>query len=295
MHYPKLTDIRIEEISHSYEDFLYRTPIKFGGVALDRVTLLNVDCVVRTGRRPDRSRLRLDAAGQRLVVPVASADLRDHARRHEGAGRAHRPAHRRLPGSRPSHRPDLGAGAGVSQGRRGRLPAAAAGRADPAAVHPGRRQPLRRRPARRLRQGHGLNCYHTYGPDFMSHDLAHYLGAEFRGRTPGPLHRPRAQAAHAAVSPGRALDPIEAGDISQRIGDGLPETLPEWIPFNGLTHIKIKLNGDDLDWDVDRVVRVDRASAEAQKQRGVDDLVLFARFQRALPPRRLPAGVPAAG
>src|SRR5262249_21731904 len=42
-------DIRIESVSHSYEDFLYRTPIKFGGVAVDRVTQLNVEVQVRTG------------------------------------------------------------------------------------------------------------------------------------------------------------------------------------------------------------------------------------------------------
>src|SRR5262249_25062429 len=44
----KATDVRIEHIQHSYEDYTYRTPIKFGGVALDRVTLLNVECRVRT-------------------------------------------------------------------------------------------------------------------------------------------------------------------------------------------------------------------------------------------------------
>ena len=36
----KPTDIHIEEVTCAYEDFLYRTPIKFGGVALDRVTLV---------------------------------------------------------------------------------------------------------------------------------------------------------------------------------------------------------------------------------------------------------------
>src|SRR5262245_34884372 len=42
------TDIRIRDVSFSYEDHLYRAPIKFGGVALDRATLLNVECVVET-------------------------------------------------------------------------------------------------------------------------------------------------------------------------------------------------------------------------------------------------------
>jgi L-alanine-DL-glutamate epimerase-like enolase superfamily enzyme len=42
----------------------------------------------------------------------------------------------------------------------------------------------------------------------------------------------------------------------------------EWIPANGLTHLKIKLAGDDLRWDVERVVGVERVAAEAQAQRG---------------------------
>jgi L-alanine-DL-glutamate epimerase-like enolase superfamily enzyme len=67
-----------------------------------------------------------------------------------------------------------------------------------------------------------------------------------------------------------ALDPLEAADVSKAVHDGLPETLPEWIDFNGLTHIKIKLNGDDLRWDVERVIRVERIAAEVQKRRGVD-------------------------
>src|SRR6266508_2011794 len=45
---PRPTDVRIEAVEHGFEDFLYRTPIKFGGVALDRCTLLNVHCTVRT-------------------------------------------------------------------------------------------------------------------------------------------------------------------------------------------------------------------------------------------------------
>src|SRR5262249_2967914 len=44
----KSTDIRIDDVAFSYEDYRYRTPIKFGGVATDRVTLLNVNCQVRT-------------------------------------------------------------------------------------------------------------------------------------------------------------------------------------------------------------------------------------------------------
>ena len=41
--------VRIEEVRFSYEDFRYRTPYRFGAQTVDRVTLLNVDCTVRTG------------------------------------------------------------------------------------------------------------------------------------------------------------------------------------------------------------------------------------------------------
>src|SRR5262249_38423289 len=40
-------DIRIESMRFDYEDYLYRTPIKFGGSVVNRVTLINVHSVVR--------------------------------------------------------------------------------------------------------------------------------------------------------------------------------------------------------------------------------------------------------
>ncbi|MFT5526182.1 MAG: L-alanine-DL-glutamate epimerase-like enolase superfamily enzyme, partial [Pirellulaceae bacterium] len=42
----------------------------------------------------------------------------------------------------------------------------------------------------------------------------------------------------------------------------------EWIVADGLTHLKIKLAGDDLEWDVQRVVAVDAVATETQTQRG---------------------------
>src|SRR5262245_31670907 len=42
------SNIRIKDVRLATEDFRYRTPIKFGGVAVDRVTLLNVEIDVET-------------------------------------------------------------------------------------------------------------------------------------------------------------------------------------------------------------------------------------------------------
>ena len=43
----KSTDIRVDNVTFGFEDFKYRTPIKFGGTEVDRVTLLNVNATVR--------------------------------------------------------------------------------------------------------------------------------------------------------------------------------------------------------------------------------------------------------
>ena len=44
----KPTDIRIDEFSVDYQEFPYRTPYKFGGREIDRVTVLNGHCAVHT-------------------------------------------------------------------------------------------------------------------------------------------------------------------------------------------------------------------------------------------------------
>src|SRR5438094_128242 len=42
------TDIRIDDVSCGFEDYRYRRPYKFGGHEVDRATVLNVHCAVRT-------------------------------------------------------------------------------------------------------------------------------------------------------------------------------------------------------------------------------------------------------
>jgi L-alanine-DL-glutamate epimerase-like enolase superfamily enzyme len=71
--------------------------------------------------------------------------------------------------------------------------------------------------------------------------------------------------------------------ITKRVDDGLPETLSEWINYNGLTHFKIKLNGDDPNWDVERVLHVDRVTTETQKKRGVQDWFYALDFNERCP------------
>jgi hypothetical protein len=60
-----------------------------------------------------------------------------------------------------------------------------------------------------------------------------------------------------------SLDPLSTDDLNRRVGDGLPETLEDWIKLQQLTHLKIKLTGKELDADVGRVVEIDRIAMRA--------------------------------
>ncbi len=265
----KPTDIRIAEIRHSYEDFIYRSPIKFGGVAVDRVTLLNVECRVRTTAGKTARGFGSMPLSNVWAFPSRVLDYDTTL----GAMKTLADRIDRIAGActETGHPIDLGcllepeyerAAAGLTQESHlaepiPRLATMVVASAFDAAVHDA------------FGKLHGLNCYHTYGPDFLEHDLGHYLGSEFQGerldhyiaQTP----QPRMPLYHLVG----ALDPLTAADVTRPVGDGLPETLPEWIRYNGLTHIKIKLNGDDLSWDVERVAGVDRVTEETQRQRGV--------------------------
>lgn len=263
------TDIRIRELTTETEDFRYRTPIKFGGTVLDRVTILNVRSVVETregrsargfGSMPlgnvwafPSKNLGYDqtlGAMRGLVKQVATitSDYREfghpiditHALEpayHEAA----RDVTRRLSLADPI--PPLATLVAAS--------------AFDAALHDA------------FGKVHGLNCFSTYGPEFMTHDLGHYLGDEFKGEWLNQYVDKKAKPRMPLYHLVGALDPLTAADVATPVGDGLPETLAEWIPFNGLTHLKIKLNGDDLKWDVERVIAVNAVAEIEQPKRGV--------------------------
>jgi L-alanine-DL-glutamate epimerase-like enolase superfamily enzyme len=266
----KGTEIKIEDVSFYYEDFSYRTPIKFGGVAVDRATILNVHCRVRTGA--GRTARGFGSMPLSNVWAFPSRALNYDTTLGAMKTLAGRIAGLTAGCKEAGHPIDLNAAlepeylrAAGEVCRQLELaesipPLCTLVVASPfdAAVHDA------------YGKAHGLNCYHTYGPDYLPHDLGHYLGPEFQG---GRLDRyllkdpqPRLPLYHLIG----ALDPLEPSDVHTPVGDGLPETLPEWIARDGLTHLKIKLNGDDLAWDVDRVVRVDCVTTQAQKGRGVE-------------------------
>lgn len=279
----KATDVRIVEIRPSYEDYLYRTPIKFGGTEVDRVTLLNVDCIVETAAGKRAKGFGSMPLGNVWAYPSkimkydeTLAAMKDLAGRIAKITGAHKAFGHPIDLNLALEEEYLKAAAEVSRARKLAQPIpklAALVTASPfdAAVHDA------------FGKLHGVNSFHTYGPEFMTHDLAHYLTPEFKGEylskyvTPEP--KPEMPLYHLVG----AVDPIFPSDIKKRIGDGLPETLPEWIVYSGLTHIKIKLNGEDVKWDFERILAVDRAAVETQAKRGVKQWFYSMDFNEKCP------------
>lgn len=256
----KATNIRIEDVTYTYEDFYYRTPIKFGGVALDRATLLNVNVTVRTAAGktargfgsmpmgnvwsfPSKS-LTYDQTlnAMKAVVERIAKILRDCKESGHPIDLTMALEHEFVKAAR-----EVDAELQLAD----RIPVlctlVCASSFD-AALHDA------------FGKVHGLNAYHTYGPEFMNHDVGHFLGDAFKGASLDRYVSKTPKAKMPLYHLVGALDPLEEKDVTKRVNDGLPETLGEWIRADGLTHLKIKLNGDNLNWDVERVLGVDQVA-----------------------------------
>jgi L-alanine-DL-glutamate epimerase-like enolase superfamily enzyme len=261
---PNPLDMRIEGVETFEESYTYRTPMKFGGSVVDRVTLLNVR--VRARNREGRE---VTGFGSMPLGNIWSWPSRKLG--YEGTLAIMRRLAGRLREITAELR-DYGHPVELNHHLEPAWLHAAAEIASPEPV-PKLAVLVTASPFdAALHDAYGKLCgagvYRCYTRKHLREDLGRYLGPEFRGlhleRFVLPEPKPRMPLYHLVG----ALDPIFDADIQARINDGLPETLAEWIDYNGLTHLKIKLNGDDLAWDRDRVLAVERCAAEAMRRRG---------------------------
>jgi L-alanine-DL-glutamate epimerase-like enolase superfamily enzyme len=295
------SDIRIAEIHPSYTDYVYRAPYKFGGRVVDRVTLLNVRCRVTT--RNDRSAWGFGSMtlgnmwafpSKTMTYDTTLEAMKALASRIERIAADCRETGHPLDFNLVLEPEYLKAAAEISRERKldepiPKLCTLVVASPFDAAIHDA------------FGKVHGRSAYATYGPDLLPHDLARYLGPAFRGlrldaallQTPAP----RIPVFHSVGG----LDPLEDKDVDRPIGDGLPETLAQWIPRDGIVRVKIKLSGEDLAWDVNRALAIDRVTAGAQRARGIADWKYCLDFNERCPSveyvlealRRIRAGSPA--
>ena len=265
----KPTDVRIVNVALDTERIDYRSPIKFGGRVVTDVVIANValDVQTRDGRRGrgfgSMPIGNVWAWPSSSVTPAQSLD----AMKRFAEGLVKVVANYRGCG----HPLDITRELAEDHGSLADSVVQSMGLAEPmpklaelvaaspfeAAIHDAYGKTL------------GANSYNLVGAEFVNHDLAHYLTPEFAGEHLDQYTLRRPKATMPLYHLVGALDPLSDADVSQPLNDGLPETLGEWIVADGLTHLKIKLNGDDLPWDVERVAGVERVALAAQESLGV--------------------------
>lgn len=265
---PKSTDIRLLEVHAETQRFAYRAPMKFGGRVVTEATLLGVEVLVETrdGKRGKglgsmpMSNIWAWPAGK-VSPDDALAAMIDLGLQLAAKARTY---------ATQAHPLDITRDMAPWHGELARDVVRSHSLAEPmprlaelvcaspleAAIHDAQGKALAR------------NSYDLLSADYVSRPLDAYLSSDFANEylDQYTLRVPKAKMPlYHLVG---ALDPLTDGDLATRINDGLPETLPEWITADGLTHLKIKLNGDDLHWDVERVANVEQAAAPAQQARG---------------------------
>jgi L-alanine-DL-glutamate epimerase-like enolase superfamily enzyme len=279
----RYTDVRIENVSVAFAEFAFRSPFKFAGVVVTRQTMSTVSCTVRTSAGKVASGFEVLPLNYTFTFPsskltpadrlAAMQALAEELAKVTGAYREFghpidiywnlAPAY-----NRAAHE--------VSQRLKladpiPKLCTLVTAAAFDAAILDA------------FGKLHGISSFHTYGPEFMTHDLARYLGTEYAGEYPSRYLRRDPKPSMPLCHLISAVDPLHKSDIVAPLNDGLPETLPDWIDYNGLTHFKIKLNGDDLDWDIDRMRQIDRVVSETQQRRRVGRWTYIPDFNEKCP------------
>ena len=272
--------IRIEEVRTAFQEHRYRTPYKFGGVPVDRATILDVeiDTVGADGRRvtgfasmplgnvwsfPTRS----------LPYDVTLGAMKGLASRIEGIVAGCTEVAHPLELARILEPEFVKAAAEESAARSlaEPIPALAVlvtASAFDAALHDACGKAL------------GRSAFLTLTPDLIGHDLSRYLGDDFRNEnlqdSIRPALAPRVPLFHSVGG----ADPVRESEIKEKLDDGLPQALADWIRFNDLIRIKIKLQGEDLQWDIERTLAID---GEARATKSDTDWKYCADFNERCP------------
>ena len=116
---------------------------------------------------------------------------------------------------------------------------------------------------------HQVPVYETYNAQFMNADLSYFItpaeesDVSFSGKYPEDFFvtpRPDRMPAWHLIGGKDLIDKSEL--VGTEPDDGYPVLLPEWIQRDGLKCLKVKLRGNDAEWDYDRLVKVGKISIE---------------------------------
>lgn len=252
------SDITIREVTNSTRNFVYRQPMKFGGRVVEDVCVLRSEVVVtRDGSRKKHTGIGEMTMGNAWAWPSKIPDKITLKLIVELANRLAA----RVSGTKLSGDPlQLGTQLGRLRDEVTaemvaefkivesipKLAAMLAASPIDAAIHDAYGRVA------------GTNSFNCLTKDYLNTDLSEYLGEEFAGKYPGDYLAATPKATMPLYHLVGALDPLNDADITKRLNDGYPETLEHWLRTDGITHLKIKLAGNNIDWDVGRIVEVTR-------------------------------------
>jgi len=275
------SSVRIDDLEISFADFRYRAPYKFGGREVDKVTMLNVHCRVSTQAGKSAEGNAAMSMGNVWAFPALPYDttlaaMKMLAERFARVTREYKRYAHPLDVNHELEPEYLKIAAEVSREMNLATPV-------PKLCTIVSYSPIDAALHDAFGRLHGRNAFSVCGREFVRYDLSHYLNDEFRGeyldRYVARRAVPRVRMYHSVG----ASDALDASELKTHIGDGLPETLEDWIPYSGITALKIKLNGADLVSDVERVAAIDRITRRAQEKRGFRDWIYSLDFNERCP------------
>lgn len=114
----------------------------------------------------------------------------------------------------------------------------------------------------------GRPTYECYTSQFMNFDLSHYLEASsgdsqvFEGKYPSDYLVNKAPQELPVWHLVGGLDPLDRVEANgYHSSDSEPVLLDDWIVRDGLQCLKVKLRGNDSEWDYQRLVQVSRIAS----------------------------------
>ena len=116
---------------------------------------------------------------------------------------------------------------------------------------------------------HNRPIYDLYNAGGLNSDLGTYLSpaenstVDFSGKYPQDFFSRPAPKQLPAWHLVGGVDPLQTDDLTgAEPDDGYPVLLRDWIQTDGLTCLKIKLRGNDAQWDYERIVRIGQIATE---------------------------------
>jgi len=260
-------DVRILDIAVSFEPLEFRAPLKFGGRIVSATNLINATVIVETRDGHKASGHGSMPVGNVWAWPSEKVAAPD--------GERAMMAYATAIGELFSSFPDYGHPLEIQNAVRAEFQHQAdqvARKLEVEETLPALAQLVAVSPVDAALHDaygrvHGNNCFDVLSEKFCNEDLSHYLDNQFQAEFPDQYTRREPVSRLPLYHLVGALDPLTPEEAKGLVQDGLPHALNDWIAADGLTHLKIKLSGDDLDWDVSRVVAIDDISSTAQQKR----------------------------